>query len=115
MEDLLLIKREIEILKIIKHRNILTLYEIYESKDYIFLVMEYIPGKNLCEMIVTKRRFKEDEAKIIFVQIVDALYYLHKMNICHRNITSNHILFDNNNIPKLISFSYSTFIQKIKN
>ena len=114
MEDLLLIKREIEILKIIKHRNILTLYEIYESKDYIFLVMEYIPGKNLCEMIVTKRRFKEDEAKIIFVQIVDALYYLHKMNICHRNITSNHILFDINNIPKLISFSYSTFYSKNK-
>ena len=76
--------------------------------------MEYIPGKNLCEMIVTKRRFKEDEAKKIFVQIVDALYYLHKMNICHRNITSNHILFDINNIPKLISFSYSTFYSKNK-
>ena len=112
MEDLLLIKRQIEILKIIKHRNILTLYEIYESLDFIFLVMEYIPGKNLCEMIVTKRRFREEEAQKIFVQIVDALYYLHKMNICHRNITSNHILIDINNIPKLISFSYSTFYSK---
>ena len=112
MEDLLLIKRQIEILKIIKHRNILTLYEIYESRDFIFLIMEYIPGKNLCEMIVTKRRFSEEEAKKIFVQIVDALDYLHRMNICHRNITSNHILFDINNIPKLISFSYSTFYDK---
>ena len=112
MEDLLLIKRQIEILKIIKHRNILTLYEIFESQDFIFLVMEYIPGKNLCEMIITKRRFREEEAKKIFVQIVDALYYLHKMNICHRNITSNHILFDINNVPKLISFSYSTFYSK---
>ena len=112
MEDLLLLKRQIEILKMIKHRNILTLYEIYESPDFIFLVMEYIPGKNLCEMIVTKRRFTEEEAKKIFVQIVDALYYLHNNNICHRNITSNHILFDINNIPKLISFSYSTFYDK---
>ena len=109
MEDLLLIKRQIEILKLIKHRNILTLYEIFESKDFIFLIMEYIPGKNLCEMIITKRRFREEEAQKIFVQIIDALYYLHKMNICHRNITSNHILLDINNIPKLISFSYSTF------
>ena len=75
MEDLLLIKRQIEILKIIKHRNILTLYEIFESQDFIFLVMEYIPGKNLCEMIITKRRFREEEAQKIFVQIVDALYY----------------------------------------
>ena len=109
MEDLLLIKRQIEILKIIKHRNILTLYEIFESHDFIFLVMEYIPGKNMCEMIITKRRFREEEAQKIFVQMVDALYYLHKMNICHRNITSNHILIDINNVPKLISFSYSTF------
>ena len=112
MEDLLLIKRQIEILKLIKHRNILTLYEIFESNDFIFLIMEYIPGKNLCEMIITKRRFREEEAQKIFVQIVDALYYLHKMNICHRNITSNHILIDINNIPKLISFSYSTFYSK---
>ena len=112
MEDLLLIKRQIEILKIIKHRNILTLYEIYESLDFIFIVTEYIPGKNLCEMIVTKRRFKEEEAQKIFVQIVDALFYLHSMNICHRNITSNHILFDFNNTPKLIGFSYSTFYDK---
>ena len=112
MEDLLLIKRQIEILKIIKHRNILTLYEIFESHDFIFLVMEYIPGKNMCEMIITKRRFREEEAQKIFVQMVDALYYLHKMNICHRNITSNHILIDINNVPKLISFSYSTFYSK---
>ena len=112
MEDLLLIKRQLEILKVIKHRNILTLYEIYESPNFIFIVMEYIPGKNLCEMIVTKKRFSEEEAKKIFVQIFDALNYLHKMNICHRNITSNHILFDINNIPKLISFTYSTFYDK---
>ena len=112
MEDLLLIKRQIEILKLIKHRNILTLYEIFESNDFIFLIMEYIPGKNICEMIITKRRFREEEAQKIFVQIIDALYYLHKMNICHRNITSNHILLDVNNIPKLISFSYSSFYSK---
>ena len=112
MEDLLLIKRQLEILKVIKHRNILTLYEIYESPNYIFIVMEYIPGNNLCEILVRKRRFSEEEAKKIFVQLVDALNYLHKMNICHRNITSNHILFDINNIPKLISFTYSTFYEK---
>ena len=112
MEDLLLIKRQIEILKLIKHRNIITLYELYESLDFIFIVTEYIPGKNLCEMIITKRRFSEEEAKKIFVQIVDSLVYLHKMRICHRNITSNHILFDINNIPKLISFSYSTIYEK---
>ena len=63
MEDLLLIKRQLEILKVIKHRNILTLYEIYESPNYIFIVMEYIPGNNLCEILVRKRRFSEEEAK----------------------------------------------------
>ena len=110
MEELLLIKREIEILKIIKHRNIMTLYEIYESPEFIFIISEYFSGKNLCEMLVLKRRFNEEEAKKIFVQLIDALYYLHnKMFICHRNLSLNTIIFNSKNVPKLINFSYSTF------
>ena len=84
MEELLLIKREIEILKIIKHRNIMTLYEIYESPEFIFIISEYFSGKNLCEMLVLKRRFNEEEAKKIFVQLIDALYCLFNTNISHK-------------------------------
>ena len=110
-DDLLLIKSEIDVLKILKHRNILTLYEIYESNQYIFLITEYLSSE-LLNLILNKKRLSEQDAVKIFVQLVDALQYIHKMDICHRDIRVEHVLFDNNNIPKLIDFGYSCFYKK---
>ena len=112
LEDLLLLEKEIESLKILKHRNIITLYEIYESQKYIYLVREYCPGKDLIEKIKNKNRFSQEEALVIFFQLLDAFIYMHKMNICHRNIRTEHILFDKNNKPKIIGFGYSSFYKK---
>ena len=112
IEDLLLATRQIETLKILKHRNILSLLEIYESPKYIFLITEYLSGKDLIEHLIIKKRFTEEEAQKIFFQLIDALFYMHKMNICHRDLRSEHIIFDKNKIPKIIGFSYSTFYTK---
>ena len=112
LEDLLLLEKEIESLKILKHRNIITLYEIYESQNFIYLVREYCPGKDLIEKLINKKRFSQEEALIIFFQLLDAFIYMHKMNICHRNIRTEHILFDKNNKPKIIGFGYSSFYKK---
>ena len=112
-DDLLLIRTEIDILKILKHRNILTLYEIYESSQYIFLVTEHLTSE-LLNLILNKKRLSESDAVRIFVQMVDALLYIHKMQICHRDIRVEHVLFDSNNIPKIIDFGYSCFYKKGK-
>ena len=112
VEDLLLAARQIETLKILKHRNILSLLEIYESPKFIFLVTEYLSGKDLIEHLIIKKRFSEAEAQKIFFQLLDALYYMHKMNICHRDIRCEHIIFDKNKTPKIVGFSYSTFYNK---
>ena len=114
LEDLTLIYNQIESLKILKHKNIISLYEIYESPKYFYLVMEYLPKKNLIEKIILKKRLNENETLIIFVQLLDAMVYMHKMNITHRNIRTEHILFDKNNRPKIIGFNYSTFYEKNK-
>ena len=114
LEDLILVSNQIESMKILKHKNIISLYEIYESPKYFYLIMEYFPKKNLIEKIILKKRLSENEALIIFIQLLDALVYIHKMNITHRNIRTEHILFDKNNRPKLIGFDYSTFYEKNK-
>ena len=114
LDDLLLITKQIETLKILKHRNIVTLYEIYESKKYIYLITEYLSGKDLIEKIIHKKRFNEEEALRIFFQLLDAFTYMHKMNICHRNIRTEHILFDKNNRPKIVGFGYSSFYESNK-
>ena len=114
LDELLLITKQIETLKILKHRNIVTLYEIYESKKYIYLITEYLSGKDLIEKIIHKKRFNEEEALRIFFQLLDAFTYMHKMNICHRNIRTEHILFDKNNRPKIVGFGYSSFYESNK-
>ena len=114
LEVLLLITKQIETLKILKHRNIVTLYEIYESKKNFYLITEYISGKDLIEKIIRKKRFDEEQAKKIFFQLLDALTYMHKMSICHRNLRTEHILFDKNNRPKIVGFGYSSFYESNK-
>ena len=114
LDDILLITKQIETLKVLKHRNIVTLYEIYESKKYIYLMTEYLSGKDLIEKIIKKKRFNEEEALRIFFQLLDAFTYMHKMNICHLNLRVEHILFDKNNRPKIVGFGYSSFYEKGK-
>ena len=114
VEDVLLMIRQTEVLKILKHRNLISLYEIIESTRYFYLIMDYLPNGDLIERIIKLKRFKEEEALNIFSQIVDALYYMHKNDICHRDIRTEKILFDKNNKPKLVGFSYSTFYSQGK-
>ena len=114
VEDVLLMIRQAEVLKILKHRNLVNLYEIYESQKYFYMIMDYLPNGDLIEQIIKKKRFQEHEALAIFSQLVDALYYMHKNEICHRDIRTEKILFDKKNKPKLVGFSYSTFYTKGK-
>ena len=114
VEDVLLMVRQSEVLKILKHRNIINLYEIYESQKFFYLIMDYLPNGDLIEQIIKKKRFQEQEALVIFSQLVDALYYMHKNEICHRDIRTEKILFDKKNKPKLVGFSYSSFYTKGK-
>ena len=110
-DDLLLIKNEIEVLKLLKHRNILTLYEIYESSQYIFLITEYLPS-DLLSLILNKKRLSESDALKIFIQLIDAFQYMHKLQIGHRDFRLEHIMLDSNNIPKIIDFGFATFYKK---
>jgi serine/threonine protein kinase len=76
--------------------------------------MEYIGGISLHAHLkqLPERRMREDEAKRLFRQLVDAMAYCHARNICHRDIKLENILLDDrsNNQPKLIDFGFSTCI-----
>ena len=104
VEDVLLMVRQAEVLKILKHRNIINLYEIYESQKFFYLIMDYLPNGDLIEQIIKKKRFQEQEALAIFSQLVDALYYMHKNEICHRDIRTEKILFDKKKHTKISWF-----------
>ena len=88
---------EINILKEIKHPNIIKLYEVQETTQFYYLVMEYCNGGGLSECLEQyqkkyKRPFPEEIVQYLMRQILSAINYLHKKNILHRDIKLDNIL-----------------------
>ena len=108
------IKKEIQILKIAKHENIINMLEKIENKDAIYLVTEYYPNDLLTIVAKDKhKKLSEGKALNYFFQYINGLHYLHENNICHRNIRPDNILLDENNSKlKIIDFGLSTFYSK---
>ena len=102
------LEREIEILKKLKHPNIVQLYSVIETERQILLIMEYIKGQELFQYILIKKKLSEDEACFYFQQIISGIEYLHNLKIVHRDIKSENILIEQNtNIIKIIDFGFS--------
>ena len=107
-EDYELVKKEISILKLVKHKYIVQLYEILQTAQHIFIIMEYCEGKEILDYILTKNRLTEQESLKYFQQLINCLFYLHSQNIAHRDIKIDNMLLDSNNDLKLIDFGLST-------
>ena len=112
---LTLINNEISILKLFHHQNIIQLYEIIESSLYIYIITEIFTGQDLNHLIKTNKFLSENDSKIIFAQIIKAIYYIHKMKICHRNIKPENIIINENNKVKIINFEYTFYYSSSSN
>ena len=73
------IQREIRFLKLLHHPHIVKVYDIIETPDSIYFVMEYAKGGELFDYIVAHKRLKEKEARLFFRQIISAVDYCHQV------------------------------------
>ena len=113
IEDKERINREIEVMKRVNHFNIAKLYSVVETKLTIYLIQEYIQGKEFLEYLNKKGKLKESEACKFFHQIISGLDYLHQCGIAHRDFKPENILLTNNNqILKIIDFGLSHIYKK---
>ena len=101
------LEREIKILKILRHKNIVHLYNVLNTSSTIYLVMEHIKGKELFEIIVRKKRLSEMESLKYFQQLISGIEYLGKIRVAHRDLKPENLLIDSNDNLKIADFGLS--------
>lgn len=98
------IEREIIIMKLISHPNIMALYDVWENKNELYLVLEYVEGGELFDFLISNGRLGEQDAVKYFRMIINGVSYCHKFNICHRDLKPENILLDKNGKIKIADF-----------
>ncbi|NWS76049.1 NUAK2 kinase, partial [Crotophaga sulcirostris] len=113
-QDLVHIRREIEIMSSLNHPHIIAVHEVFENSSKIVIVMEYASKGDLYDYISERQRLTEQEARHFFRQVVSAVYYCHKNGIVHRDLKLENILLDANGNIKIADFGLSNVYQQDK-
>ena len=104
------VNREIKILKKARHGNIIQLYEVLDTPNTIYLMMENAEGGEMFDYIVAHRYVPELQACKFFHQIVDGVDMLHKNDITHRDLKPENLLLKHSSdgwIVKIVDFGLS--------
>ncbi|CAG0913444.1 unnamed protein product [Notodromas monacha] len=99
--------REVRIMKILDHPNIVKLFQVIETEKTLYLVMEYASGGEVFDYLVFHGRMKEKEARAKFRQIVSAVQYCHQKKIIHRDLKAENLLLDSEMNIKIADFGFS--------
>ncbi|XP_022146606.1 CBL-interacting serine/threonine-protein kinase 23 [Momordica charantia] len=108
------IKREISTMKLIRHPNVIRMYEVMASKTKIYIVLEFVTGGELFDKIASKGRLKEDEARKYFQQLINAVDYCHSRGVCHRDLKPENLLLDASGVLKVSDFGLSAVPQQVR-
>jgi len=99
------------------HPNIIKLYETFEDSRNVYMITELCTGGELFDKIIQKGFFSEEEARIVFKQMILALNYCHSQQVAHRDLKPENFLLLNDNADwplKLIDFGLSFMFDQNK-
>ncbi|KAL6535644.1 CBL-interacting serine/threonine-protein kinase 1 [Orobanche minor] len=108
------IKREIGTLKLLKHPNVVRLYEVLASKTKIYMVLEYVNGGELFERIASKGKFPEAQGRKLFQHLIDGVSYCHNKGVFHRDLKPENVLIDASGMIKITDFGLSALPQHFR-
>ena len=108
------IKREISVMKMMKHPHIVALHEVMASKSKIYIAMELVRGGELFNKIATRGRMREDLARLYFHQLISAVDFCHSRGVYHRDLKPENLLLDHNGNLKVSDFGLSTFSEHLR-
>ncbi|KZT25052.1 Pkinase-domain-containing protein [Neolentinus lepideus HHB14362 ss-1] len=101
------IEREIEVLRTLKHPNIVRLYDVIETDKYIGIILEYASGGELFDHILAHRYLKEKDACKLFSQLISGVWYIHQKKIVHRDLKLENLLLDRNRNVIITDFGFA--------
>eukprot|EP00252_Welwitschia_mirabilis_P017472 TRINITY_DN3870_c0_g1_i1.p1 TRINITY_DN3870_c0_g1~~TRINITY_DN3870_c0_g1_i1.p1 ORF type:complete len:449 (+),score=73.68 TRINITY_DN3870_c0_g1_i1:439-1785(+) len=107
------VKREIAIMKVVRHPNIVKLHEVMASKSRIYFVMEFVKGGELFNKIAAGK-LKEDIARRFFQQLVSAVDFCHSKGVYHRDLKPENLLLDEDGNLKVTDFGLSAVSEQLK-
>jgi len=102
------LEREITLMKLIQHPNIMQLYDVYETERDLYLILEHIEGGELFDYLVKHGRLSEPEALGFFQQIIYGVDFCHRNHICHRDLKPENLLLDKNLNIKIADFGMAS-------
>ncbi|KAH7523971.1 CBL-interacting serine/threonine-protein kinase 5 [Ziziphus jujuba] len=108
------IKREISVMRMVRHPNIVELKEVMATKSKIFFVMEYVRGGELFAK-VARGKLKEDLARRYFQQLISAVDFCHSRGVSHRDLKPENLLLDENGNLKISDFGLSALPEQLRN
>ncbi|KAL6578432.1 CBL-interacting serine/threonine-protein kinase 8 [Orobanche minor] len=103
------IKREISIMKRVRHLYVVRLHEVLASRTKIYIILEFITGGELFDKIVHHGRLSESESRRYFQQLIDGVDYCHSKGVYHRDLKPENLLLDSQGNLKISDFGLSAF------
>ncbi|KAG0763835.1 hypothetical protein G6F16_003447 [Rhizopus arrhizus] len=88
------VQRELAVLQLLHHPNLVDLRQVLQDTSYVYFVMEYCEGGELFHYLAQKGRLHESEARLLFIQLITALNWCHAHHISHRDLKPENILLD---------------------
>jgi len=110
-EELQLLGREINIMKKLRHKNIVQLLDMYETPNDLFLVLELVIGGELFDQIVERGSYTESDAAGLVRQILEGISYMHSHGVVHRDLKPENLLCQSANFIKIADFGLSKDVE----
>ncbi|KAJ9123993.1 hypothetical protein QFC22_000785 [Naganishia vaughanmartiniae] len=103
------LEREVSIMKLLDHPNLMKLYDIYELQGHFYIALEYVSQGELFDYINAKGTLGTNEASFFYQQLMNGLHYLHSFGICHRDLKPENLLLDDYLTLKIADFGMASF------
>ena len=99
--------REIEVVKHLKHPNLVTFYQSIETNNRVYLIMEMATNGDLLDVIKKYKKVQENQAGLWFMHLLEGLDHMHSQGIVHRDLKCENVLLDCNNNLKITDFGFA--------